>query len=83
MSEEPEKPDFKSLDEACKQSLDRIIEHAESVIIIVTRCDVDKDDSWACTYSRGNAYTNLGAVKDWIARKDEATKVRQRRDMEL
>ncbi len=75
-------PEFASLDSACNSALDKIIEHCESVVIIVTRYEVDKDDSWSCTYSRGNTYTNYGAVRDYLLRKDEATKIRQQRRME-
>lgn len=48
-----------------------IVEHVESVQVVVTIHSEDWDSSRSITCGRGSLYARLGAVREWLLMQDE------------
>jgi len=67
--QEPKKPDV--LDQHCQH----IMEHYDSVLILVTKHDPKTNETVFDWRGRGNRFASAGAVEAWMAKDDENTRM--------
>lgn len=54
------------LNKAVAQAVRRLIEHADSVLVITTLYDPTKGVTHTSTESKGNIYANIAAAQEWV-----------------
>jgi len=68
--------------EILTQHCNQLMEHFDSVIILVTTHNAKDNTSSANWRQRGNYYTNSGALQAYLARDDEGTREQVRNNEE-
>lgn len=58
----------------------QLMEHFDSVQIVVTRFDSDVQQTFKGNQGCGNWYANFGAVKEWLEEQNERIKVHIRNE---
>jgi hypothetical protein len=74
--DDPEERDMERIKRACTL----LIEHFDSVQIIATRHAPDEDGTIHASWGEGNWYARYGSVREWLLKKDEASRENVRRD---
>ena len=72
MTEKTENPDAKLVVE----SAEKLIEHFDSVAIFVTRHEPCEGGTFRLVAQRGNIYSNLGWVGEWLEAQHAITRAR-------
>lgn len=52
-------------------AVDQLIEHFDTVQVLVTRCNGDEDGTVSVSLGAGNWFARYGHVKDWIVKEEE------------
>jgi len=58
--------------ELAERAMSIMSEHCESILIFVTY--KNDDDSFRSTFSKGNYYSSLGAVHEWLIQQDQKSR---------
>ena len=64
------------------QALDRLIEHFDTVQIIVTQVDPVDGGTVYCSRGKGNWYARVGAARRFVRLDDESDRIDERRERE-
>lgn len=82
-TEQPDPEERKRKDiEHLKAATGLLIEHFDSVQIIVTRHESDKEGAILGAWGHGNFYSRKGSVRDWLKAQDAAFYYEQNPDNE-
>ena len=77
MSEEPEDPDMKIVEDHCS----KLAEHFDSDQVFVTRHEAgEKDGTININWGNGNWFARYGQVLEWCVRRNEDTRCERRNE---
>jgi hypothetical protein len=62
------------------QAIDRLIEHFDTVQIIVTGVDATDGATMYCSRGKGNWYARIGAARRFVRLDDESDRIDERRE---
>ena len=57
---------WKEIDKELARAAARIMEHADTVVIIATKEDRADGSTFKCSKTAGNYFAHEGAVRDWL-----------------
>lgn len=75
--------DMDNIEKLVREYASKLAEHCDSVRIFITKHgDGSADDSISFSEGRGNFYSQIGQVKEWILMQDEYSKCKARTEWE-
>lgn len=67
---------FDTVESMTEEFIARVMEHADSVRVVVTIHQGDKEETAMLTLGSGNAYAQQQAVEDWLRRQKQQARRR-------